>query len=1086
MKPASPDIKIRCQGADNEFVTVSAANLPQNAYDITYLLKLETAPRSDWLSAASAYFRHDNWSAGIIVLEEATSSDVESMLHGLDDRTSKCSRLDLLAALGGAYVMQAEACVHDSSKRAESLRKAAEIFSRADNFDMDYPAIWTARGWAEFHSGKPVTTTWFDHAMDNGLVLGAIGLAALYLNRPSSKPDSRRDPVALLVSAVRTKQCPPGVWTGLAYALYKEGRYASARDVAHRAVRAVQYSPPAERLEPLYLIALIEAADRSPKSIDCIALALAEAYDQCGGRYDTRILALIAHMHFSGGDFKKAEAFARQAVDAADLLPGASVGAMFTGLRVGARAEAMFQLARAQHHLSKAEDAMFGFEQVKSLCEGSETHAKINPGVLLRLGLLKLASGRKEDETMAQECLEKVLKLSNERCGIAKRALGVLIGRRVLAGLRKGRPRGGELYERAVSLLKKGLNENEESKKDVPAQLVYAGLVEEYHPKDALFAYRKAVAVLEEAGETVDPEVWNNLSSLLSRLGEVEEAYDISLKKISEEYSSDCTTIVYNRGRLAELCGKLEEAEKIYRGFKKGSPHYNEASIRIAVMLMAKPDGLEEAERLLKEAMEDRLTKPAAALFLSNLYSKKKNFAAAQMILETNRHECDYIALAFVRFMHVFLDGLEKERQMRFLTNHIGTPLINMLKHNNHNASAANGVGVYFAESKMMNEARDAFTNAGAGLNPEKVARVNLAHTQVLSGKRELHDSAKYNLRPSARAISNARGLYEQADRLYSDALRLTDLRGSKDEFQAHCELLLLSSWAQFEGRRFRSSADRLLKLVHLIPTSAGAWFNLGLALLEAAGERSSIGAARLAELELARDEFEGSRTAFQKSIQLLKGRKDTLTRAVVDLHEVQVLEKYVRQQAKTHDVKLRNAKDKAEDLEKKRLENIEMMKEMERKKIEKKMREEYERKKKEEELLEAFEASQRKQKELEEEYAQQLRDARRHRDDDEDDSGEENGGTPGPTKSRKRKKKEDSFIVGDDEKIVTKKARRQGSAKKKVTEDSASEYSDVGEDGGEGTLANGMENGEKNSPTRRNFALATDPNDADMSDAGF
>lgn len=145
---SSAPIYIRCRGAE-EYVAISPEALPTNPYDVIQLLKVETASRSAWHSVASAYFQSCDWSSGITVLEEAATDDVDNMLSGEDT----ISRLDILAALGGAYVMQAEKSFSPEQRR-ELLRKAGYVFGRAENFDMDYPAVWTARGWAELHGGK--------------------------------------------------------------------------------------------------------------------------------------------------------------------------------------------------------------------------------------------------------------------------------------------------------------------------------------------------------------------------------------------------------------------------------------------------------------------------------------------------------------------------------------------------------------------------------------------------------------------------------------------------------------------------------------------------------------------------------------------------------------------------------------------------------------------------------------------------------------------------------------------------------------------------------------------------------------------
>lgn len=993
------------------------------------------------------------WSAGITILEQATSDDVDSILRAADDvvdeKHPKCSRLDLLASLAGAHIMAAES-EKDEFARQENLRKAANVFSRADKIDLDDPSIWAARGWAEFHAGKSSAVNWFDNAKDKTLVLGAMGLAALQLNRGRS--EGKRDIVALLVAALRNNLCPGGVWTGLAYALFKEGRVKAARNVARRAVRAVAYQKK-ERLEALYLIALSESAEKGMQSVEHMVAALREAYLECGGSRDPRILAMIAEVHFNGGDFETAERFGQRAVDMCEQTLAASLGGMFSAIRSGMKVMVLFQLARAQHHLGKTDEAMKALEEIKRLADSADgVPMKINMGAVLRLGLLKLSSGKKEDESLAQECLEKVVKESNDRCGIAMRALGVLLGRQVLLGLKRGRPRGGEIYHKAVSLLKKGLAENQEAKKDVPAQLVYAGLVEEVSPKLALEAYREAIKTMEEEGTPVDPEVWNNISSLLARLGEVGEAHEIASTKIDETFADNCKAIEYNRGRLAEMTGDLEKAKDVFHGIPKGHPHYYEAITRLAAIAIDENKQGEEAEILLKEAMESSSTRCTAAAFLSMLYARQKKFKQAQEVLEAHRHEGDYLALSFSSFMHRFLDSLDEERRARFLVNHIGAPLINVLKRSKRNSFAANGVGVYFAESKLMAEARDAFTAAGAGPFTTKTAKVNLAHTQVHLGHRAISDSARVTGRPSHKALSSSRALFEQADKLYRDALEASSLQGSRNEFNSYCELLFYIAWAQFEAREFRESADVLMKLLHLVPTSPVVWFNLGQALLESASIRVSKETAMLEELQIAKDEFDGSKQAFHKCQALNRDQTDPITKSRLDKRHVYHLDRYVRQQAKSHDVKLRNAILAAEDRENKRKESLLIMEERKRKKEELERKAKETELKKEEELRRAFEESEARKEKYNREQQERKMKAEEVTFEDDDTENVENN--PTPKKSRSKRKKKEAHLA--DEEKPAKRAKKQRKVVKRE-DDSGSEYSDVNE-----STANGDQNGTK------------------------
>eukprot|EP00177_Eucheuma_denticulatum_P003063 GFKZ01005520.1.p1 GENE.GFKZ01005520.1~~GFKZ01005520.1.p1 ORF type:complete len:1115 (-),score=231.88 GFKZ01005520.1:3801-7145(-) len=1097
------NIHICLQGGDNEYVVIKPP-LPPNPYDLIYLLKVETASRANWRDVAFAYFREGMWDATTTVLEEATSDGVDSILRAADDvhnsPVAKCTRLDLLAALAGSHIMSAELETIEA-KRRERLRKAADVFSRADKIDLDDPSIWAARGWAEFHAGKSSAMSWFDNAKDKALVLGSMGLAALHLHR--GKGEGKRDVVSLLVSALRTNICPGGVWTGLAYALFKEGRLKAARNVARRAVKAVAGAKN-ERLEALYLVALVEDADKESGSVEHMVAALREAYIGCGGDRDPRILALIAELHFFGGDFVTAERMAKKALDICESGSfGVSIGGIFAGIRAGIKQTALFQLARAQHHLGKIDEAVQGFEEIKRMADspegvsakinssvGAPKDESVNTGAFLRLGLLKLSTSRKEDEPMAQECLEKVVKESHDRCGIAMRALGVLLGRKVLLGLKRGRPRGGEMYQRAVSLLKKGLAEDENAKKDIPAQLVYGSLVEDVSPQIALNAYREAVKALEEESSPVDPEIWNNMASLLARLGHIAEAKDIVSTKIDRSFAADCKTVDYNEGRLAEMDGDVAKAEQIFRGMRKGHPHYYEAITRIAIMAMGDEKRADEAESLLKEAMDSPTTKSVAAAVLSTLYTSQKRFKQAQEVLETNRHDGDYLALSFSSFMHRFLDSLDQDRKARFLVNHIGTPLISILRRSKRNSFAANGVGVYFAESKMMSEARDAFTAAGAGPFTTKTAKVNLAHTQVHLGHRAISDSARVTGRPSQNVVSSTRAMFEQADKLYRDALEATPLVGEKSEFNSHCELLLYTAWGQFEAREFREAADILIKLTHLAPMSPVAWFNLGQSLLESATVRVANASNVLEEMQLAKDEFEGSRHAFLKSMMLSREQNDPISRSRVDRKVAYGLERYVRQQGKSHDVKLRNAILAEEEREEKRNESLEILRK--RKERDAKLEREAQaaRLKKEEELRKAFEESKMKKEKYEEEYERELQMKSEDALADEDDMDDAAAAPTPQKKSKSKRRKRES--QGENEKPA-KKERKAQKLVKKESNDSGSEYSDVGENNSvedhDAKLSSGDgfdgEEGASRQPKRRRFSVTND-DDEEGSDTGF
>jgi len=116
-----------------ESISVNRRSLPDNPYDIIYLLKVEFASRSSWRDVAAAYFDNGMLPAAITVLEQSTTDEVE---RGLENREEPdISRLHLLASLGGAYLMLADSLLDNPTARKEALENARTVFSNADKIE---------------------------------------------------------------------------------------------------------------------------------------------------------------------------------------------------------------------------------------------------------------------------------------------------------------------------------------------------------------------------------------------------------------------------------------------------------------------------------------------------------------------------------------------------------------------------------------------------------------------------------------------------------------------------------------------------------------------------------------------------------------------------------------------------------------------------------------------------------------------------------------------------------------------------------------------------------------------------------------
>lgn len=1020
-------IRLRLQASEDEHVVLDERNLPANVYDVTSLLKLETAPRSSWRDVAVAYYRSGKTADAIKVLEQASADDMDNMLG--DAAGDAYSRTDLLAALAGAYVMAADDATTPQAERPELLRKAADVFSRADLIDTDQPAIWTAKGAAEAAAGRADDAkTWFEnaHAHQDSSVAAALGLAAIVLNGTASSPPNPQRAANLLVTALSNAPCPAGTWTGLGYALFRAGRTNHARTILRRAVKATEHSQPEERKEALYALARVESSEKTQASIENACLALREAYLHCGGHSDPRVLTLLAEIYFLGGDAKLAQGFATRALALAADLPGKARGTVYAAIKCAVVAQAHFERGRARMAMGDVEAATTDFEKTKKTIEeisGEGTRGvavKMNPGLFLRLGLLKLATGREEDEPLAQECLEKILAHHDERCAVALRGLGVLLGRREIMAFPAGRPRSGEKLDRARDLLRRGIQADEEGRTDVAAMLVYAALIEESDPRNAIIMLETSVSVIEKQDDTTVPvEVTSNLVALLARVGRVKEARRIATEKLDEAFLRSSVPMMYNTARLAELDNDIDKARKGYEEVLKKSPYHEESTLRLGCITMYHDHDMKKAEEMFKRVLVSKSTcHTVAAAFLNKLYAWTKNPRAQQDLLEKTRVGSDYMSVAFAQFMHSHLEGVgTSERRERFLVNHIATPLLYILKHSKRNAFAVNGIGVYYAESGMLAEARDAFSAAGSGAEVAKSSRVNLAHTTIALAKasvRSQNERATPGIRFTTASVDSARGLCEQAGKLYADSYDEIRNNASTDPgaTRERLELLLYMANAKHEVGSYREAANLVEKVLRISPESAPCWLNLGQLLRECASQRVLRCNKNVQEMLIAKSELEGARAAFIKAAHLDCGTLDPVTRTRIDRKFLEHHTKFIQQALRTHEVSLVNARNEAEDKEKIRLEKLAEIREVERKKEEERKKQEEKRLARQRELEKAAAAAAAKLEEVNE-VARLEAERKRAAETKEDDalSGDEQyNGARGSksSKKKKRKKKED------------------------------------------------------------------------------
>lgn len=1168
--PARRVLRLRLQASDGEHVALDTGALPDNVYDVTSLLMMETAPRAAWRDTAAAYISAGRLDAGVAVLEEATSDKVDAMLGEAGGRAASdaraCSRVDLLAALAGAYVMRAEAA-SDRGTREELLRRTAGVFGRADLIDANHHGVWTVKGAAEAAAGRAAQAKdWFDNAHSHGGdVAAALGLAQCALN--ASPPEPRRA-ADVLAAALHAAPCPGSAWTALGHALFRAGDVKTARTVLRRAVKAVRGSAPRERLEALYALARVESAEPTPLAMENAVAALREAYLVCGGDRDARVLTMLAEFYFVSGHPEAALPLVDRAVAAAEApasggdgdggeddggVDGGGVGAggggaggdagggtgmaggaapsgggpggangpdagakggvsavgsggdsreAMAGIRRTVRAQALCERARVRLTLDDVDGATADYEAAKAIVDEARSIAGaapvvVNPGLYLRLGLLKLSSSLGHDVMVAEECLEKILSSFDERCFVAMRGLGVIIGRRVIDSWNNandgdgegkkakaamgGRIRGGEKHHRARDLLRRGIEGDAQGKKDVAALLVYAALVEESDPALALSMHETAVAALEAAADEANGkevervraanearmsdgdgsdgekevavykpaeipyEVHANMAALLGRLRRVSEARKLFQEKLDKDVVAESLDLSYNAALLAELDGDYSTASAGFKAILERDPDFHAARLRLGHMAVTQDKEFDKAEEIFKkvQATETHWSAVASA-YLNKLYIETKNPNAQQTLLESNRGHSDYMTVAFAQFMHSHLAGVgTADRRHRFLLNHIAVPLQQVLKRNKRNVYAANGVGVFFAENGMMSEARDAFSAAGSNGDIALPARVNLAHTTVSLAKaavRAKNEATTIGVRYSISKLDSARGLCEQAGKLYSDAEQLASEQGSQDRaaLMDRMEILLYRADAKHHVGAFRQSADLLEKILESVPESAPVWFNLGQVLRECAGERVLRSAKNLDEMLKAKDELKSCAAAFANAAQFDKGIACPVTRSRVDRKFLDHHAKFVAQVIKSHEVSIINARNDAEDNERMRLDKIEEVKRLNEKR---ELRAAQKRKEEEDRKAAMAKAAAEARERFEKQQAERLERLRNPPRESDDESAGANDGTSGGEGSSKPRGKRRKRSKEGGEKV--KPSKRRKSVKKEKAPATEFESSD-------------------------------------------
>ena len=542
-----------------------------------------------------------------------------------------------------------------------------------------------------------------------------------------------------------------------------------------------------------------------------------------------------------------------------------------------------------------------------------------------------------------------------------------------------------------------------------PTQLRVASAV-------SLQTYESVVKCAEEKEIQLDVEVWVNMASILARMGKSEKAEELMEQKVPK--GDECPTVWYNKGRLAEILSEEDEAVTNFKKIAEGEHHYNEAKVRLAV-IAANRGNSETAEGLLKDAMSDPITRPVAAAHLANLYGERLENKMAQDVLEQHRRDCDYLTLSFTKFIFKWLPPKSNDdRRWRFLCDHIGAPVLNVLKRNKHNAFASNAAGLFFTEVKELKNARDAFTAAGtAAKEKSQAARINLGHIEVIKGRELLNNSLDNTGRVNMAIIAGAKSQFEKAERLYDGAMRTSEPHASNEAFQEHIEVTHYLGCAQYYARDFQKARRTFQKVVRHEPGSWHAWYNMSLSLYECSAYRVQEYPKSLDHMLEAKKELTmAQRTMKMSSVMSMGKSKDPLVGTRPDHRAVGEWYQFIKQELKRHEVNIVNARNHEEDRKKKEVDRIAKMEAFEKEQEEKTLRERRAKEEAHEQMQRA--AAQAAARLVEYERQEEIEREKKRRKEEGDiiDTDEDEEPRPSQGSSKKRKKQSKKVVDEDDD----------------------------------------------------------------------
>ncbi|WAR02159.1 CTR9-like protein, partial [Mya arenaria] len=563
-----------------------------------------------------------------------------------------------------------------------------------------------------------------------------------------------RGALAYYKRALRTNpDCPASVRLGMGHCFIKLNKIDKARMAFERALQLNH-----QCVGALVGLAILELNAKTQESIKNGVQLLSKAYTI--DSTNPMVLNHLANHFFYKKDYQKVQHLALHAFHNTE--------------NEAMRAESCYQLARAFHVQEDYDQAFQYYYQATQFASPNF--------VLPFFGLGQMYIYRGDNEN-ASQCFEKVLKAQTNNY----EAMKIL----------------GSLYSNSTEHARK---ETAKFPDDVEAWIELAQILEQTDVQGALSAYGTATRILKEKVEAdVPPEILNNVAALHFRLGNLQDAkkfYTTSLDRSRAEaqhdetyYSAISVTTTYNLARLHEATHEYDEAERLYKTILR----------YLRLGCMARDRGqIYEASDWFKEALQINQDHPDAWSLIGNLHLAKQEWGPGQKKFErilarpsTKDDAYSLIALGNVWLQTLHQPMKDKDKQKRHQDRALAM-YKNVLRNDDRNIWAANGIGCVLAHKGCINEARDVFAQVREATADFCDVWLNIAHIYVEQKQ------------------------YVAAVQMYENCL--------KKFFKYHnTEVMVYLARAYYKCGKLRECKNILLKARHVSPSDTVLLYNIAL-----------------------------------------------------------------------------------------------------------------------------------------------------------------------------------------------------------------------------------------------------------------